>query len=235
MRVLRTAKIREKKTQAGGHVEYDSPLDSGIRRYVEVLNEEGVETFESCEGGEGHAYPRPTIRFHGDRSEGFRAVAVALQNALPVGDLRRTWPIIDGEPTGPYWEMTFSRRADVLRTAPESDMIDPARIHAAQSRIRECIDRGLPPSPADLQICLASQDAPTLDTLLMAAMARNGHLEAELAVLRTALRAARTVLEAARDRLGPGDPVYGGVAAIVAEIDRTALRAAQKEERNERH
>jgi hypothetical protein len=56
-------------------------------------------------------------------------------------------------------------------------MIDPARLHAAQSRIRECIDRGLPPSPADLQICLASQDAPTLDTLLMAAMARVRCLE----------------------------------------------------------
>jgi hypothetical protein len=113
--------------------------------------------------------------------------------------------------------------------------MDPARLHAAQSRIREALADGLPPDPFDLHICLFSQDAPTLDTLLMAALARNGQLEAEVAVLRTALEAARTMLEAARDRLGPGDPVYGGVAAIVAEIDRTALRAAQKEGRHERH
>jgi hypothetical protein len=88
-------------------MEYDPPLDPGIRRYVEVLNEAGVETFESCQGGEGHAYPCPTVRFHGDRSEGFRAIAVALQRGFPVIDLRRTWPILDGEPTGPHWEMTF--------------------------------------------------------------------------------------------------------------------------------
>jgi hypothetical protein len=92
-------------------MEYDPPLDPGIRRYVELLNEAGVETFESCEGGEGHAFPRPTVCFHGERAEGFRAVAVALQNALPVAELRRAWSIIDGEPTGPHWEMTFARHA----------------------------------------------------------------------------------------------------------------------------
>jgi hypothetical protein len=43
-------------------MEYDPPLDPGIRRYVEVLNEAGVETFESCQGGEGHAYPCRTGR-----------------------------------------------------------------------------------------------------------------------------------------------------------------------------
>ena len=35
------------------------------------------------------------------------ALAVAAENALQVQALRRTWPIIDGEPTGPWWEMTF--------------------------------------------------------------------------------------------------------------------------------
>lgn len=92
-------------------MEYEPPLDPGIRPYVEALNQAGVETFESCEGGEGHCYPRPTIRFHGHRSEGFRALAVALQHDFPVADLRRTWPLIDGEPTGPHWEMTFWRTA----------------------------------------------------------------------------------------------------------------------------
>ncbi len=86
-------------------------IDTGIRPYVETLRAAGVETFESCEGGEGHSMPEPTVRFHGERPEGFRALAVALQLGLPVADLRRYWPVIDGEPTGPYWELTFSRKA----------------------------------------------------------------------------------------------------------------------------
>ncbi len=82
-------------------------LDPGIRPFVEVLQSAGVETFESCQGGEGHSFPEPTIRFHGDRSEGFRALAVALRARLPVAVLRRIWTIDDGEPTGPRWELTF--------------------------------------------------------------------------------------------------------------------------------
>jgi hypothetical protein len=86
---------------------YESPLDPGIKHYVEVLAANGVETFESCQGGEGHCMPEPTVRFHGAKPDGFRALAIALEHGLPVLDLRRYWPIIDGEPTGPYWEMTF--------------------------------------------------------------------------------------------------------------------------------
>ncbi len=66
-----------------------------------------VETFESCEGGEGHAYPEPTVRFHGERAEGLRALSVALQYGLKVLSLRRVWPINDGEPTGPWWELVL--------------------------------------------------------------------------------------------------------------------------------
>jgi hypothetical protein len=82
-------------------------LDKGIEDAVRVLVDAGIETFESCEGGEGHAYPEPTIRFAGAREEGFRAFAAARQMGLPVCSLRRIWPIVDGEPTGPWWELTF--------------------------------------------------------------------------------------------------------------------------------
>lgn len=88
-------------------VRYDSPLDPDIARHVKILAAAGVETFESCQGGSGHSMPEPTVRFHGGKSEGFRALDVALKNDLPVLDLRRYWAIIDGEPTGPYWEMVF--------------------------------------------------------------------------------------------------------------------------------
>ena len=91
---------------------YDPPLDSGIKFAVELLSNADIETYESCEGGDGHSYKEPTIRFHGDRSEGFRALALALQNNLPVSAVRRTWSINDGEPTGPTWEIVFWKKLD---------------------------------------------------------------------------------------------------------------------------
>lgn len=86
---------------------FDPPLDPGIADAVVALNRHGVETFESCQGGEGHAYPEPTVRFHGDTAEGFRALSAAMKEGLRVAELRRVWPIQDDEPTGPWWEITF--------------------------------------------------------------------------------------------------------------------------------
>lgn len=97
---------------------FDPPLDAGIYGIVLALHRGNVETFESCEGGSGHAYPEPTVRFHGDSVEGYRALAVAMRAGLPVKELRRVWPVLDGEPTGPWWELTFREpRADVGITA----------------------------------------------------------------------------------------------------------------------
>jgi hypothetical protein len=89
-------------------VDYEPPLDRGIRDAVVALRAASIETFESCEGGLGHSYPEPTVRFRGDRSEGFKALAAAMQNGLAVAELRRVWPVNDGEPTGPWWELTFA-------------------------------------------------------------------------------------------------------------------------------
>ena len=88
----------------------DYPIDKGILSAVMTLRAAGIETFESCEGGDGHAYPEPTVRFHGHQSEGFRALTAALQSGLRVMALRRVWPVLDNEPTGPWWEMTFATR-----------------------------------------------------------------------------------------------------------------------------
>lgn len=87
--------------------EIEAVLDPGIAPIVRILMESGVHTFESCEGGPGHAYPEPTVRFSGERGAGFRALAAALEHGLKVLHLRRVWPVIDGEPTGPWWEMVF--------------------------------------------------------------------------------------------------------------------------------
>lgn len=88
-------------------VAFAPPLDPGIEDAVRLLSGAGVETFESCQGGSGHAYREPTVRFTGDRSEGFRAFAVALRAGLPVKDLRRAWHVVEDELTGPCWELTF--------------------------------------------------------------------------------------------------------------------------------
>lgn len=85
-------------------------LDGRIRPVVRLLCENGIETFESCEGGKGHAFYEPTVRFHGGQPEGFRALAIALQHGLKVSELRRYYTLIDGEPVGPHWEMTFLLR-----------------------------------------------------------------------------------------------------------------------------
>ena len=90
-----------------------SGLDEGIKPYVAVLLEHGIETFESCRGGEGHWFPEPTIRFHGGEAEGWKALAVAMQNGpLPVRALRRAWSVhpLTG-PDGPFWEMVFREPA----------------------------------------------------------------------------------------------------------------------------
>jgi hypothetical protein len=71
----------------------------------------GIETFESCEGGPGHAYPEPTICFSGGPEAGWRALGICLTHALPVLCLRRVWYVLDAnEPTGPRWEITFRER-----------------------------------------------------------------------------------------------------------------------------
>lgn len=84
-----------------------APLDLGIVHAVKVLRDAGVQTYESCEGGDGHAYPAPTVRFHGGLGEGWRALAACQVHRLPVRDLSRVWDLIDNCPTGPYWQVTF--------------------------------------------------------------------------------------------------------------------------------
>lgn len=109
---------------------YDPPLDEGIAPFVHVLVESGVETFESCEGGPGHAYPVPTVRFHGYREEGMRALAAALAAGLPVAGLRRVWDVIDGEPTGPHWELTFTDTTPPERSLASAPVDQPGALLA---------------------------------------------------------------------------------------------------------
>lgn len=86
---------------------FEPPLDAEIHDIVLTLLREGVETFESCQGGKGHCMAEPTVRFEGDASEGLRALSVALAHGLPVRSLNRTWAMRDNLIHGPWWEMKF--------------------------------------------------------------------------------------------------------------------------------
>src|ERR1700732_2256068 len=88
-------------------IDRDCPLDRWISYAVKVLRDNAIEAYESCQGGPGHSFSEPTVRFHGTNADGFRAIAVALTFALPVDSLRRCWSMENGELVGPHWEMTF--------------------------------------------------------------------------------------------------------------------------------
>ncbi|HUJ07633.1 MAG TPA: hypothetical protein VLX31_16110 [Streptosporangiaceae bacterium] len=87
-------------------------MDIGIVRAVRILMDADIATYESCQGGEGHAYREPTIRFKGTPACGWRALALLMCYVLPVGRLSQTWVLNYGVPDGPCWEVTFTRPLD---------------------------------------------------------------------------------------------------------------------------
>ncbi len=88
----------------------DGVIDQGIRPVVSAFLKQGIRTTESCEGGEGHSFPEPTVRFAGLYGDGFKALGIAIDHGFPIANLRRSWTFLDGELSGPEWEMTFSKR-----------------------------------------------------------------------------------------------------------------------------
>jgi hypothetical protein len=78
-------------------------IDPGIRQAVRRLQEAAIETFESCEGGQGHAYPQPTVAFLGGPDAGWHALSARLAHRLPVRSLRRVRDVLEpNEPIGPH-------------------------------------------------------------------------------------------------------------------------------------
>jgi hypothetical protein len=85
----------------------DMELDFGIRDAVLALRAAGIETFESCEGGKGHAFPDPTIKFQGGPWAGYRAFAAAMERGLPVLRIQQVYGVSGNHLEGPWWEMIF--------------------------------------------------------------------------------------------------------------------------------
>lgn len=79
-------------------------IDPLILPAVKILNEHGFKTFESCQGGEGHAFFEPTIRFEGDEFDIIRACEICRNYGLVVSEGRRIFrqvPIYKDE-NSPY-------------------------------------------------------------------------------------------------------------------------------------
>jgi len=66
-------------------------LDDIIRPAVKIMLEHGFYTFESCQGGEGHAFTEPTIRFEGTEFDLIIAYELCTHYKLNVSCVRRVY------------------------------------------------------------------------------------------------------------------------------------------------
>lgn len=94
-------------------------VDLGIRFAVKALHAAGIETAQSCEGGNGHAYHAPTIDLPG---EPWAALDALSANGLSVAAIAHVWRIGPDGPIDPVW------RIEILKACPERAAEQPAFI-----------------------------------------------------------------------------------------------------------
>ncbi len=83
-------------------------LDPGIRFAVRVLHAAGIETCECCQGGDGHAFDRPTADLPGTATpDGFAALRALEAYGLGVRDVSIVWHVTNGLPEDRRWRITF--------------------------------------------------------------------------------------------------------------------------------
>lgn len=96
---------------SGDHLQSDrwyQGLDEGIRFAVRVLHARGIETAQSCEGGERHSYDHPTVDLIGAQpGAGFAALAALTEYGLRVRDLALLWTVRYGLPSESFWRLTL--------------------------------------------------------------------------------------------------------------------------------
>ncbi len=91
-------------------------VDERIRIPVQILNKHGFETFESCQGGEGHCFSEPTIRFFGSEFDCIRAFELLQAHGLCVYETKRVFRKVDIDTTNKktllrnkvYWDKPFN-------------------------------------------------------------------------------------------------------------------------------
>ena len=68
-----------------------SNIDPLILPVVEILNTHGFETFDSCQGGEGHPFADGYIRFYGDEHDLLRAWEVCTTYGIRPRETHRVF------------------------------------------------------------------------------------------------------------------------------------------------
>lgn len=87
-------------------------LDPGIRRYVKIIRDIGVETIQSCQGRDNpgwhpdidgpHHGDWPYITFDAAPADMFIALGAALKEGLPVRSIEQSWFIYPENPNVLY-------------------------------------------------------------------------------------------------------------------------------------
>lgn len=92
-------------------------IDAKIERFVRILRLNGVNTIQSCQGGEGHPSQHPMVWFLGDQGEGMRAAGIAMNHGYQILYLNRQWQFYDGEIVNPpYWELILKDTSPVNKS-----------------------------------------------------------------------------------------------------------------------
>ena len=96
--------------------EFYEGLDAGIRYAIRALHADGIPTCQSCEGGEGHAYARPSVDLSEDRA--WEAMERLEARGIRVRDVSTIWRIENASPVERIWRITLrdklTDRADTL-------------------------------------------------------------------------------------------------------------------------
>ncbi len=88
-------------------------IDKGIITAVELLRDYGFETFESCQGGAGHCFEDPTIRFFGSEFDLIRAWEICSLHGMEVFEAKRVYRKVDmyrknKKSNGLSWDKPFN-------------------------------------------------------------------------------------------------------------------------------
>jgi hypothetical protein len=120
-------------------------IDPGIRYAVRVLHAAGIETSQSCQGGEGHSYEWPTIDLpDGPRdAAGFAALHHLNQHGLGVFAISRVWNVEQGMPYQSVWRVELR--------CPIEERVDERPMFVWGYRANPVTDSDGQPSPPGVQ------------------------------------------------------------------------------------
>lgn len=109
------------------HIDLINSLDPIIKDAVILLNKYGYKTFESCQGGDGHCYPEPTVRFFGDEFDLIRAYELCSIHGLNVFNAKRVYrktdvysEVTDGISIGDNWDKPFNELTFLIHSKTDS-------------------------------------------------------------------------------------------------------------------